>query len=140
MKTVGKFFLNVAIYLAIVGVLLFGLPRFLAWYLGTPYPIAAVTSGSMWPTLHTGDLIFIQATRREDIKIGDIVVWKNPNGFTIHRVVELGENTLTTKGDANFKNDDPVAYSDVVGRTYQVFGKNARLPYLGFISINASKR
>lgn len=140
MRRLFKFLLNVGIYITIVAALLYGLPRFLSWYLETPYPIAAITSGSMWPALHTGDLIFIQGVAKEDLKVGDIVVWKNPNGFTIHRVVELNDNTLVTKGDANFKNDDPVAYSNVVGRTYQVFGANARLPYLGIITINASKK
>jgi len=46
-KKVGKFLLNLAIYLVIVFGILFGMPRFLVWYLHTPYPMAAITSGSM---------------------------------------------------------------------------------------------
>jgi signal peptidase len=127
-------------YFAIVGVLLYGLPRFLTWYLETPYTMAAITSGSMWPALNEGDLVFIQGVNREDLKVNDIVVWRNPGGFTIHRVVKLNDDTLVTKGDANFTEDVPVKYSDVVGRTYKVFGANARLPYFGMISVYANKR
>lgn len=140
MKSFLKFLLNIAIYIGIVAGLLFGLPRFLAWKLGTPYPMAAITSGSMWPALHEGDLIFIEGVKKEELAVGDVVVWRNPNGFTIHRVLELGEDTFVTKGDANFTEDAPVKYEDIVGRTYQVFGKDARLPYLGMISVYANQK
>jgi len=135
-----RFILNTAVYIGIVAGLLFGLPRFLTWYLETPYPMAAITSGSMWPALHEGDLVFIEGIKKEEIREGDVVVWRNPNGFTIHRVVRLDEDTFVTKGDANFNEDSPVRYEDVIGRTYQVFGKNARIPYFGMITVYANKR
>lgn len=140
MKSFLKFILNMIIYIAIVAGVLIGMPRFLAWYLDTPYPLAAITSGSMWPVLQEGDLIFIQGVAKKDIHEGDIIVWRNPNGFTIHRVLKLNEDTLVTKGDANFTEDDPVKYEDIVGKTYQVFGKDARIPYLGMISVYANQR
>ena len=140
MRRLLRFIVNIGIYIAIVVALLYGLPRFLSWYLETSYPIAAITSGSMWPALRQGDLVFIQHVSREDLKVGDIVVWQNPNGFTIHRVKELRENGLVTRGDANFTDDPPVQYEDVIGRTYQIAGKNARLPYFGMITVYASKR
>lgn len=135
-----KILINLTIYAAIVAGILFGLPKFLVWYMGTPYPIAAITSGSMWPVLKTGDLVFIQRVEKSDLAIGDIVVWQNPQGFTIHRIVKLDADTVTTKGDANFTEDEPVAYADIVGRTYQIFGRNARVPYFGMITVYAHKR
>ena len=48
------------LYVVILATILFGVPRFLSWYLETPYPIAAITSGSMWPALKEGDLVFIE--------------------------------------------------------------------------------
>lgn len=137
MKRLGKIFLNIGIYVVIVATALFGLPRFLAWYLATPYPMAAITSSSMWPQLKKGDLVIIEGVKKEDIAKGDVVVWQNPRGFTIHRVVRLNEKTLVTKGDANFTEDAPVSYDDVIGRTYQVMGRNVRLPYFGLISVYA---
>ena len=101
--------------------------------------MASITSGSMWPVLKTGDLILIQGAKKEDIRIGDVVVWKNVNGFTIHRVVQLTDKILVTKGDGNFKEDEPVKYEDVVGKAVSVNGKYVRIPYLGFVTIATSK-
>lgn len=137
MKRVLKFILHLGIYLGIVVAVLFGLPRFLSWYLATPYPMAAITSGSMWPALKQGDLVLIQGVKKEDLKVGDVVVWQNPQGFTIHRVAELNPDTVVTKGDANFTKDTPVKYEEVVGRTVKLFGRDVRLPYFGMISVYA---
>lgn len=135
MKKLLKIILDIFVYVAIVGLIFWGLPVGLAKWLKTPYPMASITSGSMWPVLKEGDLILIQGVKKEDLKVGDIVVWSNPKGFTIHRIVKLDEKTLTTKGDANFKDDEPVKYEDVIGRAYQVGGKYIRIPYLGYISV-----
>ena len=137
MKRIGKFFLHLGIYIGIVVAVLFGLPRFLSWYLDTPYPMAAITSGSMWAALKQGDLVLIQGVKKEDLIVGDIVVWQNPQGFTIHRVAKLTEDAAATKGDANFAEDKPVSYDDVVGRTVRALGRDIRLPYFGMISVYA---
>ena len=139
MRSVLKFFLNVAIYAAIVGGIVWGIPNFLSWKLGTSYPIASITSGSMWPSLHRGDMIFIEAVPKEALAVGDVVVWQNPKGFTIHRLVKLNDGTFVTKGDGNFKEDQPVRYEDLVGRALNIFGKPLRIPYLGYVTIKASK-
>src|SRR3989344_7431558 len=102
MKSVLKFFLNVLVYALIGGGVVWGAPRFLSWKLGTEYPIASITSGSMWPSLHRGDMIFIEAVSREELSAGDVVVWSNPGGFTIHRLVAPRGTTFVQKGDANF--------------------------------------
>src|SRR3989344_8794896 len=111
MKRVLKFLLNVGIYAAIVVGMLFGLPRFLSWSLKTPYPMAAITSGSMWPVLNEGDLVFIQGDRPlEELKVGDIIVWRGSDGlgFTIHRIARLDGSQIITKGVANFSEDPPI--------------------------------
>lgn len=134
MKSVAKFSLNVAIYVAIVISILWGVPRFLSWKLETPYPIAAITSGSMWPVLKKGDLILIHGVEPGAVLKGDIIVWQQDNGFTIHRVVSVGEKTVTTKGDANFTEDGPVPHTAIIGKAVDVGGKLFRVPFLGVIS------
>ncbi len=134
-----SFFINLIIYIAIIGGVVFGFPKALSWYLDTPYPMAAITSGSMWPVLKEGSLVFIKSVKKEEVKIGDIIVYRNSNGFTIHRVVELGEKDLTTKGDANFQKDVSIKYEDIIGKTLTVFGRPAAIPYLGLISVAANK-
>lgn len=140
MKKAGKFFLNLFIYIALVVLFLWGAPKALSYALGTPYPMATITSGSMWPVLKEGDLIFIKKISKEELKIGDIVVWQNPQGFTIHRVVKLDKDNFVTRGDANFKDDKAVAYNEIVGRPVILAKKPLRIPYVGFIAIAASKR
>src|SRR3989344_4022460 len=135
LKTILKIVLNVVLYVAIVAAIVWGVPKLLEAKLGTKYPIAAITSGSMWPVLHTGDIVLIRKTPKEEIKVGDIVVWQNEKGFTIHRVAKLNEDTLVTKGDANFTEDPAVPYSDVIGKTVYMGEKPFRVPYLGFISV-----
>lgn len=138
-RRVLKFFLNFLVYVLIVVGVVWGLPELLSRQLGTEYPIAAITSGSMWPVLKEKDLVLIEAVEKAEIKVGDIVVWQNSLGFTIHRVVELKDSTLVTKGDANFIKDKPVRYMDIIGRTLAFRGKPARIPYLGFISVLGGK-
>lgn len=130
------------LYLAFIVLLVWGTPKALSHYLKTDYPMAAITSGSMWPELKRGDLIFVQgiAEPKNEIKVGDIVVFMNEkNAFTIHRVIELRADTLVTKGDANNVSDEPVKYSDVIGKLYRLGNWNARIPKLGFISTTFSQ-
>lgn len=141
MKKFGSFILHFAIYIVIVALLMYGLPKLLSNYLHTPYPLAAVTSGSMWPALKTGDLVLIEGVGKGDIHVGDIVVYKNKfgSGFTIHRIVKVQSDTFVTKGDANFDADEPVSFDRLVGRSFEVNGSPVRVPYLGSVTMFASK-
>lgn len=129
--------LSLVIFIGIV----VGVPKLLSWALQTPHPMAAITSGSMWPTFKVGSLVFIEGVQAEEIRVGDIVVFRNPENasLTIHRVVRREGDTLTTKGDANFKEDVPVKVGDVVGRTLTAFDKPVRIPYLGSLTMFAGK-
>ena len=139
-QKIGRFLFDFLTYLVIVAGILFGLPKFLSWSLNTSYPMAAITSGSMWPSLKEGELVFIEGVEKSDLRKGDIVVYRNSVGgtFTIHRIVALGETTLTTKGDANFNEDTPVSYEQVVGRSLTFGGRNIHIPYLGSITVFAN--
>lgn len=140
MKKALKAILNLFIYVIIIGGVIFGLPKLLTNTLNTPYPMAAITSGSMWPELKEGELIFIQGVAKEDLGVGDIIVYRNPKGdtFTIHRIIELENDTLTTKGDANFGPDAPITYDKIIGRTLKFREKPVHIPYLGSITVFAS--
>ena len=128
------------IYIAILAGLIYGIPKGLAYFLKTEYPMASITSGSMWPVLKRGDLILIKGINSKDeIKIGDIVVYKNPKGFTIHRVVKLEWNAVTTRGDANNVDDQPVSYEEIIGKPLVINNKPLRIPFLGMISVLINK-
>ncbi len=138
-----KFLRGFVIYVAFVALLIWGLPQGLSWWLKTDYPMAAITSGSMWPVLKVGDLILVQAVTPEQVQVGDIVVYSNLRGFTIHRITEIKreDGTMTTRGDANNVSDTPVNITDVIGKALTWgSGKPFRIPKLGFVSIMVSKR
>ncbi len=137
-----KFIIDAVVYIVIVVGIVVGLPKFLSWSLKTPFPMAAITSGSMWPQLKQGDMVFIQGEQTKDtISAGDVVVWRSEQGpgFVIHRVTELKENTFITKGDANFTSDPPVKYEQLVGKALTWRGKMVKLPYLGSVTTYASQ-
>ena len=53
------------VYLVLIVVIVVGVPKFLSWYLDTDSPMAAITSGSMWPELKKGDLIYFDENDRD---------------------------------------------------------------------------
>lgn len=128
-------------YFLMLFILIYGIPKAMSAVLNTSYPMAAITSGSMWPALKTGDLVLIKGVKsKEDIKIDDIVVYRNEKGFTIHRVIKMNDETITTKGDANNISDLPVRYEEIVGKTVSFDSKPFRIPYLGRISFLLNKK
>ena len=114
------------------------LPKILSLTLKSPYPIAAISSNSMWPILEKGDLILVKGVKKDDIKIGDIIVYRVEDGFIIHRVIKLKDKTLITKGDANTNSDAPIQYEKVVGKTVNINEKPLVIPYLGNITAFAN--
>ncbi|MFC1629655.1 signal peptidase I [Patescibacteria group bacterium] len=128
------------LYIAILAGLIYGIPRGLTYVLKTEYPMASITSGSMWPTLKKGDMVFIKGiNNRNEVDTGDIIVYKNLRGFTIHRIVEVSEKGVITKGDANNGPDPLVRYEEIVGKTISFNKKPIRIPLLGNISIFINK-
>ncbi len=100
--------------------------------LGTDTPLAVVSSWSMEPTLHVGDIIVVYG--RDRIREGDIVVYVSASGtLIVHRVIAIEEGAFglvyVTKGDANPTPDTPVPPSRVKGKVILV------IPYLGNIKL-----
>jgi signal peptidase len=140
MRKIIKDIIGWVVYVAVLVGLIYGIPKGLAFALKTEYPMAAITSGSMWPTLKKGDLVLIKGvTNKEEVKIGDIIVYRNPQGFTIHRIVSTNETTIITKGDANNVSDAPVSYDEIIGKTLTFNNKPLRIPLLGNVSILINK-
>jgi len=128
------------LYIAILVGLVWSIPKGLSYFLKTPYPMASITSSSMWPALKEGDLVFIKGIEnKEEVNVGDIVVYENYQGFTIHRVIRKGDDFLVTKGDANNTADPVIKYSELVGKAVFINGKVLRLPGLGSISLAINK-
>jgi signal peptidase I len=135
-KKIVKSILEWIIYALIFIAIVWGTPRLLVRIIDTEYPIASITSSSMWPVLKEGDVVFIKGVSgKTDVKVGDVVVYRNERGFTIHRIIVMNEETLTTRGDANNIDDAPIKYEQLVGKMI-AYGDNkpVRIPWLGRIS------
>lgn len=136
MSRKSNLILAVFLYFLVLGIAVYILPKILVFALKTEYPIASIASESMQPVLNRGDIVFIKGIEgKEDINIGDVVVYKSENGFIIHRVIEKGTDTAIVKGDANEEPDPPVEYSQIVGKAIAFNGDPIRIPYLGNLSL-----
>lgn len=125
-----KFVLYVSFVLAAV----YYTPKALSKLLHTPYPLATITSASMWPVLKVNDLILMKGIQGSEAQVGQIIVYRNPKGFTIHRLIRKEGNKLVTKGDANNVEDKAILEDDVIGRAVYIGKKPFRIPYLGVVA------
>lgn len=132
----ARLLLMLTLYVAFVSGAVYYTPKFLSHTLDTPYPMAAVTSSSMWPTLRKGDLVVLKGVDKlDDVHVGDIIAFRHESGFAIHRVVDIEGTQITTQGDANDIKDPPIGIDAVVGRVARVMGHIVRVPYLGNIPL-----
>ena len=87
------------------------------------FGIANVLSGSMEPTFSKGSLLIVKEGK--EIKLGDIVVYQSNSNLIVHRVIEINDDQITTKGDANNANDEPFNKEMIKGIVV------CSIPYLG---------
>ena len=106
--------------------------------MGVEEPLLVVISNSMWPELSRGDIVIVQAVDPDSVKVDDVIVFRHEHGLTVHRVVSLDEWTITTKGDANPKEDSPIYYDDVVGRVPSMGNTLIRIPWAGHFALLAN--
>jgi len=59
--------------------------------------------------------------------VGDIVVYQDKSSLIVHRIVDIDENIITTKGDANYSADKPIDISAIKGKVITT------IPYIGII-------
>ena len=97
-----------------------------------------VLTDSMYPEIHSGDLIICHTEDAENIKEGDIISFFDPagNGTSIvtHRVTEVttedGGLAFRTKGDANNVEDSMLVPADKLVALYR-----NRIPNMGNVAM-----
>lgn len=126
------------LFISLTAAGIFGIPALLRHFLGVEQPVLTVVSSSMWPKLSRGDIVVVMKTDDDDIKVGSVIVFRHEKGLAVHRVVSLGEWLITTRGDANIKEDNPIFYSDVVGRVPAIGNWLVKIPWVGHIALLAN--
>lgn len=89
------------------------------------YYIFQIVSGSMEDDYHIGDVIV--AKEQDEYKIGDVITYEYEGSYITHRVHEVKDNMIITKGDANVSLDDAINKNDIIGKV--IF----KLTLLGFL-------
>jgi len=96
---------KLAEYMAIGVILLLTFGR-LFWF---PVALFLVTGSSMLPEYRAGDIVVGVATYARGYSVGDVVVWfATYTHGVIHRVANVSEEYVVTKGDSNPMPDPPV--------------------------------
>jgi signal peptidase len=115
--------------------------------LNTSIPFAAVTSGSMTPSIKQGDLLVVQGVNTSSLRVGDIIVYCSTDTALkdckiVHRIIQITlENGqpvgFITKGDNNLVADNVFGFEPSYGiPPSHVLGKVVFVvPLLGFLVI-----
>ena len=117
-----KSFLNICL---IIVVIFFLFPQ-----LNIPgsYKIFLVQSGSMSPTINTGDVIVVSPTK--NYRNNDIITFSGPSFTITHRIVNSNSSEFITKGDANKVVDqDKISQNKIIGKVVCI------LPKIGYIAM-----
>ena len=89
------------------------------------FGVSVVMSSSMEPVLHVNDLVFVKEA--DTYQKDDIIVFQDGGMLVIHRIIEIGEDTVTTQGDANNAADEPISPDVIKGKLL------FKIPFIGAI-------
>jgi signal peptidase len=95
-----------------------------------------ITSGSMAPEIETNSLALLKQVPYKDIKVGDIISYRSASYDlpVLHRVIEIGEDGFTTKGD-NVKIPDAETITPDMFRGKLIANTNFFAGYITFVQV-----
>jgi signal peptidase I len=70
----------------------------------------------MTPTIQDGEILEVRRVAAPEIKIGDIVLFKDHSGFKVHRVIWKKGSQMVTKGDSSVTADSPINDQHIIGK------------------------
>ena len=80
---------------------------------------------SMFPFLLPGDIVEIQKLALEELKPGNIIVFRRHTGWIAHRLIKTDDNKLITKGDSCLSLDAAINPNDFIGKVIS-FERNSK--------------
>jgi len=112
MKTLNIFYKSIVFL--VVGLLVFYFVMILKTKKVLNHSFAIVSGNSMYPALKDGDFLIVKQTH--NCEIGEIICFYDvENKKVVHRVLEISDYKITTKGDFNKVCDVPISSQNVIG-------------------------
>lgn len=76
---------------------------------------------SMFPVMRCGDIGLVERCNPDDLKVGDIIVFKTPNKMIGHRLEKIieqnDERIFIARGDNCYRSDAPFKSDALIGKT-----------------------
>ena len=85
------------------------------------YTFFEVATGSMSPTMEIGDVVIVKLTK--EVETNDIIVYVDGENIISHSLIEINDDHLIAKGDANNSEDKPIQRDMVLGEVVQIVPK-----------------
>lgn len=82
---------------------------------------------SMQPIINERDKLTVEKVGRNDLHLGDIVVFYKKGSFVGHRIIKIKNETIITKGDNVPFPDKPVVFGELLGKVTKIEGKYGAL-------------
>ena len=82
------------------------------------YTYFEIISGSMEPEININDYVLVKLTN--NVKKDDVISFIDKDVIVTHRIVEINDDELITKGDANNTSDEPIKKNQIVGKVISV--------------------
>lgn len=110
-------YLFILIYIVICIPLIFG------------YKPLVVLSGSMEPNYKVGSVLYYHKVAEDELSKGDVITFKYANKVVItHRIYEIEDGIIQTKGDANDAPDvQSISMENIEGKVTKI-----NIPYVGY--------
>lgn len=135
--------ISVILYIVIIPIIIINFTLIIKSFINpneTPsilgYKNYIIVSGSMEPTIMTGDSIFVKEVPENEIKVNDIISFQDGETITTHRIIAITEENgikkYTTKGDNNqVKDKNKVTYEEIEGKyQFKINGVGTMLHFL----------
>lgn len=72
----------------------------------------------MAKTINIKDIVIIKITK--EVNKNDIVTYFDGNVLITHRIIEMSNKNIVTKGDANNSKDNPITKDQIVGKVVYI--------------------
>jgi signal peptidase I len=97
-----------------------------------PFGILNVTSGSMDPDISAGDSVILQKVKTSSLKTGDIISFYYGDVIVTHKIIEINNLTITTKGNSASSLTEIISHSKVIGK-YSKIKINGFYSFINFV-------